>query len=71
MYHILDRIIVVWNRNFIEKIIIKTEKNLKPQALLITLPYLKFIPDDKNLGFTLNSSYSIAQTPLIDENRNC
>ena len=28
MHHIFDRIFVDWNTNFIEKIIIKTEKNL-------------------------------------------
>ena len=46
---------------------IKTEKNLKPQALLITLPYLKFIPDDKNLGFTFKSLCNIGQTALLAE----
>ena len=67
MHHIFDRIFVDWNTNFIEKIIIKTEKKLKPQALLITLPYLKFIPDYENLGFTLKSHSKITQTALLTE----
>ncbi|MBC9130868.1 hypothetical protein FcAc13_06040 [Frischella sp. Ac13] len=46
----------------------KNEKRtLNFQKILITLPYLKFIPDDKNLGFMLNSICNIGQTALLAE----
>ena len=40
---------------------------INPQEFLITLPYLKLIPNDKNLGFTLNSLCNIEQTALLAE----
>ena len=53
--------------NFIEKIILQTKRTLNSQEFLTTLPYLKYILDDKNLGFMLNSIYNIGQTALLAE----
>ena len=65
MPHIFDRIFVDCFTNFIEKIILQTKRTLNSQEFLTTLPYLKYILDDKNLGFMLNSIYNIGQTALL------
>ena len=67
MPHIFDRIFVDCFTNFIEKIILQTKRTLNSQEFLTTLPYLKYILDDKNLGFMLNSIYNIGQTDLLAE----